>query len=274
MSKILPCSLLLLSLLTGVSAQAQVNPVQDYINKTNLLNNILSNKRATDISQKAQTKAASKNRSTVNSSNGVDSGAVPEPTEFSQTKRSLLPKLLAEKSGGGAAGQHEAERFFDSLLELYQQTARKDGFPPNDLAYAFEYFVVNSYMTFHDLHDVDYDKDPRIKRGKDSFERLTMINEKKLLKVTPYQERALYNQLRTLLAANPAVQRMTDREKQELTELLAIMFGVNYTAYLKAVNGEDERLIEQARQTAKGHLEKLIGVPAEKIKIGNDGLQQ
>ena len=67
---------------------------------------------------------------------------------------------------------------------------------------------------------------------------------------------------------------MTDREKQELTELLAIMFGVNYTAYMKGVNGEDEGLMGQSRQAAKAHLEKLLGMPVERIKIGNEGLRQ
>ncbi len=39
-----------------------------------------------------------------------------------------------------------------------------DRFPANDLAYAMEYFVVNSYMIYHDLHDVPYERDPRVKR--------------------------------------------------------------------------------------------------------------
>ncbi len=274
MSKILP-GLLLLSSLLGISARAQIlnNPVQDYINKTNLLNNILSNKRATDMSQKAQSKGKSTNPTAGNSTSRTNSVTLPEPTIFTHTGGSLLPKLLAGKSAVTTAEQLKAEQFFISLLNLYEGTARKDGFPANDLAYAFEYFVVNSYMTYHDLHDVDYDKDPRVKRGKDMFDRLTLINEKKLLKVSLSQERAIYNQFKTLLAGNPEVLKMTDGQKQELAELLAIMFGVQYTAYIKGVNREDEKGIEQARQMAKQYLEKLIGVPVERIKIGDNGLR-
>jgi hypothetical protein len=267
--------LILLSLLTCKATYAQImsNPVQDFVNKTTLLNNILSNKRATDLSQKAQTKGTSTNRNPTNSGRPA-TGAGVDPTQFNQTNVALLPKLLAERSGDTPEKQRDAERFFNSLLEIYRQTAQKDGFPANDLAYAFEYFVVNSYMTFHDLHDVPYEKDPRVKRGKDMFDRLTIINQKKTLKVTLYQERATYNQLKTLLAGNSLVQKMTGAEKQQLTELLAIMFGANYVAYMNAVNSEDESRIEQARQTARVWLEKLIGVPAERIKIGNEGLQQ
>jgi hypothetical protein len=272
----LPFVWLLFLSITSLSARAQImtNPVQDYINKTNILNNILSNKRATDMSQKAQTRGRSTDRSRTNSPVSTDSTPSPAQTKFNPTPRPLLPRLLAERSANTPTSQREAEQFFTSLVGLYEQTARKDGFPANDLAYAFEYFIVNSYMTYHDLHDVAYDKDPRVKRGKDMFDRLTIISEKKLLKVTLDQERAVYDQIKTLLAGNPEVQRMTDQKKQELTELLVIMFGVNYTAYIKGVNSEDERLIGQARQTAKGYLERVIGVPVERIRISNEGLGQ
>jgi len=269
----LSLGLLMISLLMGISVQAQIltNPVQDYINKTTLLNNILSNKRTIDLSQKSQTKGSSINQGNSKTPSQPDSRAIPEPTKFNHTGTFILPKLWAEKSG--LAGQGDAEQFFTSFVNLYQQTAQKDGFPSNDLAYAFEYFVVNSYMTYHDLHDVEYDKDPRVKRGKDMFDRLTIINEKKLLKVTLAQERTIYNQFKTTLSENPAIQKMTDREKQELTELLALIFGLDFRAYLKGVNNEDEKAIEQARQTAKMYLERLTGASIERIKITNDGVQ-
>lgn len=264
-----------LLLLVGISARAQVmtNPVQDYINKTTILNNILSNRRATDMSQSAQTKRRTAGRDAGGAPARGGGAAAPEPTKFTPSGAHVLPGLLAEKIGGAAAQRREAERFFASLLGLYEQTARKDGFPANDLAYAFEYFVVNSYMTYHDLHDVPYDKDPRVRRGKDMFDRLTIINEKKLLKVTPSQERATYEQFAELLGSNPAVRGMTDTEKQTLTELLAIMFGVNYAQYMKGVEDGNEALTEQARQVAKASLEKLTGLPIDRIKVGEAGLQ-
>jgi hypothetical protein len=247
-------------------AQIGLSPVQDYINKTTLLNDILSNARATGMSQRART-----TRGTAGSSGGA---AAASPTAFRHAGRSLLPKLLAERAGGEAARRQEAERFFESLLDLYRRTAANDGFPPDELAYAMEYFVVNSYMTYHDLHDVPYEKDPRVRRGKDGFDRIAIINQKKALKPTIGHERAVYGQMRELLAANPAIVRMSDREKQELTELLAIMMGVNYTAYMRGVNAEDERLTEQARQVAREHLERLIGVPIARLQIDAGGLRK
>ncbi len=269
-------ALLLLGLILSISARAQItiNPVQDYINKTTILNNILSNKRAVEMSQKTQTNGKTGGSGKAGGANSAKAGPVADPTLFNRAASGyLMPARLAGASGGDAAKQRESEKFFASLLGLYEQTAKKDGFPANDLAYAMEYFIVNMYLTYHDLHDVPYEKDPRVKRGKDMFDRLTIINEKKLLMVSPYQERAVYNQIKGLLSQNPDIQKLTDQQKQEVTEVLAIMFGINYTAYMKGVNAEDARMIEQAHQSAKSHLEQLLGKPIGQIKIGNNGLE-
>jgi hypothetical protein len=209
-------------------AQLLTNPVQDFINRTTLLNNILSNSRAVAMSQKAQSVTA----------------YTPTPSP--------------------APNPH---------LDLYEQTARKDGFPPHDIAYALEYFLVNSYMTWHHLHDVPPAKDPRIKHGKDSFERITLASQKKTLQVTPYQERATYEQLKTLLNANPAIAKLTEKQKQEMTEALATAFGINCKLYLDAVMKEDDTAIEQARQQARANLERLTGVPVARLRFTNTGLQ-
>lgn len=266
---------LLITVLVSVSARAQmsINPVQDYINKTTLLNNILSNQRATEMSQRAQTDGRSSNKTSNAKPAGPGSAPAPEATKFSAAAASILPKLLSGKTASDPAKQREAEQYFQSLIGLYQQTARKDGFDANDLAYGFEYFVVNSYMIYHDLHEVEYNKDPRIKRGKDSLDRLRLMAEKNAQKISISQERVVYQQFKTMLSGNPGVQKMTAQEKQQLTELLAIMFGVNFSMYTKGVNSEDPRTIEQAHTTAKVYLEKLIGAPIGSIKIGNEGLQ-
>ncbi|HYP07070.1 MAG TPA: DUF6683 family protein [Bryobacteraceae bacterium] len=258
---------LALAVIVTAAAPAQLlnNPVQDYINKTTLLNNILSNARATAMSQQAQT-------------GGAKSAATPttpaaELTQYPAPVTPVLPKLLAERIGATPSDRRRAEQQFSSLIQLYQDTAKKDGFPANDLAYALNYFVVNTYMTVHDLHDVPYEKDPRVKRGKDMFERLTIINEKKVLKPSSHQEQALYAQFKSALAQNPSVRSMTDRQKQELTELVAILFGMNFTMYMNGVNKEDESLAAQARQTAATYLEKITGAPVARIRIDAEGLR-
>jgi hypothetical protein len=132
---------------------------------------------------------------------------------------------------------------------------------------------VNNYQLYHDLIEVDPDKDPRAKRARDGFERIQILNEKKLRQVTIDQEHAIYNQFREMLAANPEIQKMTDAQKQEAAELLAVMFGVNFAVYMKGINDNDEKLAEQARQLAKEGLEKLLGTTIGQVKITNYGLE-
>lgn len=242
-------------------AQISINPVQDYINKTTTLNNILSNKRATDMSQKRQAGGAKGGRTAT----GSAPKAAPQPTVF-KNSASILPQKLAASGGGNA-------QFFESLLDMYRRVAAKDGFPANDLAYAAEYFVVNNYHIYYDLLDVPYEKDPWAKRGKDGFDRISLMNQKKLMVVTMNQERAIYNQFRETLAANPQVAKMTDAQKQEMAEMLAITYGIAFTGYMKGINEDDDRTTEQARQLAKQGLEKLLGVPVGQIKITAYGLE-
>ncbi|HVK06262.1 MAG TPA: DUF6683 family protein [Armatimonadaceae bacterium] len=194
--------------------------------------------------------------------------AAADPTVYKESAARSLAKTLAKKTANPA----EAEKAFASFLQLYRQTARKDGFPANDLAYAFEYFVVNNYQIAHDLVDLPIDKDPRARRAIDGFDRIAILGEKRTLQVTAYQERAVYDQFRALLRDNPQVRAMTDAQKQEATELLAILVGVNFNAYLHGVNAENEQAADAGRRMAREGLEKLLGAPLDKVRITNTGV--
>lgn len=266
MKKIL-LGLLLSLMFSAHSASAQImsNPSQWYINNqiysTRVFNGVVAN------SMVRKSTSGKQNRKNSN----TNDNAINTATAFKAAPTNTLPKRFAAKSGGN--NQRENEKYFDSFIDLYQQTAQKDGFPSNDLAYAFEYFVVNNYQIYHDLVDLPLDRDPRAKRAKDGFERIQIMNEKKLLQVSIYQERAIYKQFKELLATNTEIQKMTDAQKQEASELMAILFGVNYAVYIKGINDGNEKLTEQSRQIAKEGLEKLLGKPIGQIKITNNGLE-
>ncbi|MBC7842229.1 MAG: hypothetical protein H7099_07945 [Gemmatimonadaceae bacterium] len=198
---------------------------------------------------------------------------VDDPTVFREQATSTLPSLLSGNSTGISRTPAEARQLFEGYIALYRQTARKDGFPSNDLAYAFEYFVVNNFQIVHDLVDVPYEKDPRAKKGTDGFDRITIMSQKKLLQVTPAQERAVFTQFRTRLADNAGIRRMTDAQKQEAAELMATMFGINFAAYMKAIDSGNAAELETAHAMARQGLEKLLGVPMARIRITNSGLE-
>ena len=265
MKRVLPAILFSLCFL-AIPAPAQImsNPAQWYIN-----NQIYSTRVFNGVVANSMLRKNSRGKTTRQDPSKSANKTAVDYTAFRAAPNHTLPKQLSAKS----ANRRETEQILNSFVDLYRQTAQKDGFPSNDLAYAFEYFVVNNYQLYHDLIDLPADKDPRARRAKDGFERIQILNEKKLLQVSISQERAIYDQFREVLAANAGIQKMTDAQKQEASELLAIMFGVNYAGYMKGVNDGDEKLTEQARQLAKEGLEKLLGVPIMQIKITNNGLE-
>jgi hypothetical protein len=168
--------------------------------------------------------------------------------------------------------QRQAEQFYNSQIELYEKTASYHKYPANDVAFALEYFISNNYEIYYDLVTVPVEKDPWAKRAKDSFERIALMDKKRSRKITPGEDRAMYFQFKDMLSAKPEFRKMTDEQKQKMTETLVIMLGVVYEGYMKAIDDEDERLINQAHEAAKQNLEKLLGVPIDKIKINLAGL--
>lgn len=199
--------------------------------------------------------------------------AAVDYTVFKPRQENYLPKLLAQAVKGSVAEQRQAEQMFESEIESYKRAAAVDRLPSNDVASAFSYFIYNNYHIYHALvAAVPRDKDPYLKRAKSSYEVLTLLEEKRSRQVTPGQFRMMYLQIKDMLSANAGFKKITDEQKQKITETLAIMMGIAYRGYTKAVNDGDEKSVEQAREAAKQSLEQLLGAPVGKIRISMDGV--
>jgi hypothetical protein len=248
-----------------MSAQMMTNPTQWYVNNQIYSMRVFHSTVANSMLGRGSARAGT----------GTTKAAAPEPdvTAFRERSPSALPTTLSANSSGISRTSAEARQLFESYIALYKATASKDGFPANDLAYAFEYFVVNNYQIFHDLVDVPYEKDPRAKRGKTGFDRIAIMAEKKTLQVSLMQERTIYNQFRERLAGNADIRRMTDAQKQESAELMATMLGINFAAYNKGIDSGNEAELATAREMARQGLEKLLGVPISRIRITTAGLE-
>jgi len=181
------------------------------------------------------------------------------PVDYTAFKVSarILPKAIAESAKDNSG---ETEKFLNFMLDSYERTARKDYFSANDLAYAFNYFLVNNYMTAHDAFA--YKNGTNLDRDSSWMD----------YSVKPNEETAVYKQFKQILATNPDIKKMTDRQKQELTEMLAIITRINFTAYDKGLSDGNTELVNQARDSAKQVLEKFFGVTIDKISISTDGL--
>lgn len=245
-----------------------IDPVGDYLSRTWTTNQVISSTLSSQMFMDA-----AKRRAGVRSGSTAGRPNAPAqlgPTQF-RPSGYVLPGVIAGLEQGDANAKAEIKQAATGLLDLYHSTAKKDGFPSNDLAYAFEYFVVNNYIYANDLMDVY--ADPKIAAIADPYARLQAYSEKKLQQVTITGERAVYGQFVQVLSARPEVKKMTDRQKQETAELLALMTGIAYSRYTAGMQNRDQEVMERGRQKAKDNLEKLVGVSADRIRISDSGLQ-
>jgi hypothetical protein len=200
---------------------------------------------------------------------GRPAPAPVEPTVYRESANSTVPARLAAT---GAGDRVAAERMFATYIADYKRAARLMQYPHNDLAFAYTYYVVSNYAVYHDLLDVPYEKDPRALRAGDGFDRITAMSQKRLLLVTKERLYRVFEQFRTQLADDPDVKRMTDAQKQEATEQLAAMYGVNRAAYMAGIDAVNERQTQVGRDLARAGLERMLGVPITYIGITHIGL--
>lgn len=183
-------------------------------------------------------------------------------TLFRGSTRFVIADLMVKQSTASAREKAEAVKIIEQMVIIYADTATKDGFPANDLAYAFEYYVVQNYHVYHNVFEnpivipytntIDVSKTPNY--------------------ISSFGEKALFNQFKAVLTQNPSVTKLSDLQKQQYTELLAVVTNINFTAYSEGLKRKDRKIIEQARAAAKQNLERLFGVSADKIVINDAGL--
>ena len=274
---------LLLWLPLGAAAQGMQSPVQWYINQqiysTRVFNGVIANSMldATRGKGAAGMATGAGTGTGTGAGAGAGSGAAAAPardvTRFTPQATSVAPARLAARDGGSPRDVAAAQQRYELFVALYSRVARKDGFPADDLAYAYEYYVVNAYHIWHDLLDVPTDRDPYLRGARDGFERIELAARKRQQQVAMSEEQAIYRQFRERLGASAEVQRMSELEKQEAAEMLAISYGISYEAYMRAIETGDETLREEARRVARTGLEKMLGRPVGQIRIGYGGLE-
>jgi hypothetical protein len=79
--------------------------------------------------------------------------------------------------------------------------------------------------------------------------------------------------MKDVLSKNPEIIKLTNRQKQEFTEMLAITTTATFEMYAAAGKSGDPEAFAEAQNMAKQSLEKLFGVSANKIKITANGLE-
>jgi hypothetical protein len=183
-------------------------------------------------------------------------------TLYRGSKQFTLVDLLVKHSNASEAQKAEAVKIIERMVIMYADTAAKDGFPANDLAYAFQYYAVQNYHAYHNVFE-----NPAIIPHTNTIDVSRTPNY-----ISSFGEKALFNQLKAVLSRNPAVSKLSDLQKQQYTELLAVVTNITFSAYTEGLKRTDRSLAERARREAGEHLERLFGVPAERITINDAGL--
>lgn len=194
---------------------------------------------------------------------GGTSTAKKDPLQFTPTGVPILSDTDLARMTKSEAEKKALEAYLNNCLSAYAKVARNDGFPPNDIAYAFNFFVVNNYNAYkHVLRDYKGYKN----RGVIDLSKLPDY-------VGTDKEKVIYAQFRRLLIAQPSITQMKDAEKEKLTAGLALATNIPWQMYDAAVTAGDDAAIERARQMAKQNLERLFDTSVDNIVIDENGVR-
>ncbi len=173
----------------------------------------------------------------------------------------ILPKLLAENLQGTKEEQKNLQSALEAGIREYQTDAVKEGYPNNDLAFALTYYAYNNYAIFNAI------KPMWVTGGQTQF----VVHQ---AEIYTYQIKGTYGQFSRMLRSQDGLKKLTDEQKQQIAEYLAIMTTTLYHAYADVESNlkNDMREVEKIKQVAKSNLENLVGVEAEKIRINENGV--
>jgi len=251
-----------------INIYPQFDPVQMQLEQQYLRDSL--NAASNETGKKGRA-SASKSRA----SNPAPVKRVKTATEFDAVgRRRILPDQLSKAQGKNASEISQAKQAFDTFLNRYEESATTDGFPPNDLAYAFEFFIANNYNVYKDhLQQDPADKAPMSPSADPLLKLARMANKRSGYSLVGYVDKIIYQQMKDVLSKNPAIVKLTDRQKQEFTEMLAITTIATFDMYAAAGKSGDPEAFAEAQNMAKQSLEKMLGVSADKIKITAKGLE-
>jgi len=184
-------------------------------------------------------------------------------TDFTSTGEWILPDRLSRTLGKTPAEVSEVKRQLNLFLHAYEKVATDDNSSPDDLSYGLSFFIVNNYVVMRDAKEVS----PALKFRADE----STIHQKAAFSDATHK--IIHKQVKDSLTANPTIAKLTDRQKQELTEMMVIITVTNYYMYETAGKNDDAEGFAQAQNEAKQSLEKILGVSADKIKITANGLE-
>ena len=171
------------------------------------------------------------------------SSAAAARLTFTPVARNLMVKELADTLINDAAARQELSAAFVSYLREFDEQARRDREPSNDVGRAAAFFVMVNYFAATGREPTDAQAD-----GAQAIFRAGLID-------------------------NPGFARMGDRDRQRLYESLVILGSFPIAGVAQAEQAKNSGQAKMFRDFAAELVTTLIGVPVEKIRLTTTGFR-
>ena len=163
------------------------------------------------------------------------------PTMFRPSARSgNAVRLLA--ASAPAAQRQQIEQQLTAALALYRKVETRFGLPGNDVASATAAFLAGTYMAYHGIDFPDQHFKP------------------------------LVEQMRGMLGKNEQFSRLGNGVRQEMYEQMASVGMLMAMAQMQLREAPDAAASAALSQTARTYLDQFLGVNADAIRLGPQGL--
>lgn len=173
---------------------------------------------------------------------GITAERLNSTVTFRPTGTRLKVAEIVQTIGGSAAEQAQIRALLTGLLDAWDSESTKNGYK-NDVALAFSGFIAMSSSAWHGTSPPP---DAKI------FELRDLIAE--------------------LAAENSVFAQTTDRQKQEMYEVLVIFGSLAYSGYTQAKQTGDTASADLYRQLGGLNLQTVLGVKPDDIRFEPDGL--
>lgn len=241
-----------------VNIYPQFEPLTMRLQQEALRTSIAASSQPNAASSRNGRAAVSKSRSTAARSK------IKSVTDFTSSVDWILPDRLSRAMGKTPAQVSEIKQQLSSFLHTYETLAAGDNVSPDDLSYGLAFFIVNNYVVLNDSKEIN----PSLRSRSDE----STINKKAAF--SDAVQKIIHKQVKDTLTTNPAIVKLTDRQKQEFTEMLVIMTVKNYYTYEIAGKNKNAEGFAEAQDEARQSLEKMLGnMSADKLKITERGLE-
>jgi hypothetical protein len=184
----------------------------------------------------------------LNQSYAISDDYIPynSRTAFVPVTKSLVPQMIASELGKDASVEErkQLEGTLVEALNVYNGSLESNDYRPYDVANATAYFILNNVKVY---------------QGDDNQSSIMTFN-------------MLHKQISDMLSQNKEFRNFTNKDKQMLYETFGIFGGLVRGGYnIASVTGNKEG-VKMFRELAKSNLETFLKVPADKIRVTEQGL--